>query len=221
MKKSKFIISIILLSLVVACVILSMVWVLGFGNGDPSANGLAAFKTFTFLSNIYCGITSLLLIIYLLIYKDKPIPKFIKILQWSSVTSVMLTFLTVFLYLQFVYSFAFMILNASLFMHLITPLLAFFALIYMFDKTDFQLKDFIFCVIPMTIYGIYYLINVVVNNGYGDLKYDWYQFAAYGLGIGVLFALLMMLFTGLIAVAIHFLLILKTKIVEKINQENN
>ena len=59
-------------------------------------------------------------------------------------------------------------------------------------------------VFPMIIYGITYLINIFVHDGYGDVKYDWYYFGTYGPGAGIGMFFLMLAFTYLIGVALYF-----------------
>lgn len=141
------------------------------------------FRFFTVDSNLLMGFTALLLAIQekkLLMGKINKIPKIYYILKLMGTVSVTLTILVTISYLGTIAPGGIISLlqNSNLFYHLIIPLLSIIAFCF-FEKTNIiKLKDTIYGVIPMFIYGLYYLVNILIHieNGKVSIKYDWYWF---------------------------------------------
>ena len=101
-----------------------------------------------------------------------------------STTAVGLTFIVVFTYLGPIteYGIKSMVMNSNLFFHLVTPVLSMITFMF-FEKTDkLSSKDTFYGIIPMLLYAIYYVINIIINveNGKVSPIYDWYWFVQNG-----------------------------------------
>ena len=77
--------------------------------------------------------------------------------------------------------------NYNFIYHVAAPLLGLIRALFFEDaKEKARFYFAFFGVVHMGIYGIFYLANVVIHNGYGTTKYDWYGFGKGGLGLGIL-----------------------------------
>lgn len=169
------------------------------------APGIESLKFFTVQSNILVGIVALIIFIYLILLnsgKIKSIPKVLYILKFIACVAVGLTFLTVLFYLAPFNPSGFFILfaNTNLLYHFIIPVLSLVSFIF-FEKVDMNFKCTFLAVLPMILYGIFYIINLIVHmeNGAVSMDYDWYGFAQNGV-IGIIISPIVMLaFTYLIA----------------------
>ena len=145
-------------------------------------SGLSMFKFFTIDSNILVGIGSLLFVIFdilLLSNKIKKIPNYVYIIKSSGVVSVTLTFLVTLCFLAPTSNNGFLSLymNNNLLFHLIIPILSVISFL-LYEGFESNSKNILYCIIPMFIYSLYYLINVVMNTN-GSLittEYDFYGF---------------------------------------------
>lgn len=163
-----------------------------------ASTGLEPLKFYTVDSNILVGLAYLILIIYeYLLLKDKikKIPKYVYILKYISTVAVSLTFLVTLLYLSPLYGskFLFLYQNSNLFFHLLVPLFSFISFCY-FEKTDLEFKYTYYGVSTMILYGIYYVINILIHMDNGKIlpKYDWYGFV-YGGILSIIIAFLIMI----------------------------
>ena len=146
------------------------------------------FRFFTVDSNILMGIVA-----YLFLRKEKKllsgkitdIPVKYYVLKLIGTTAVTLTFIVVFAYLSRIVDGGIMplLMNSNLFFHLIIPLLSILTFT-VFEKTNkLKFKYTFFGMLPTIIYGIYYVINLLIHleNGKVLPKYDWYWFVQSGL----------------------------------------
>lgn len=153
---------------------------------------LGMFKFFTVDSNIFIGIVSLIFLIYeirKLKYK-KEIPTSLYVLKLTATSSVSLTLLVVFFYFVPITSFQIlpMIMNSNLFFHLIIPVLSIISFVF-FEKTKKIEYKFTFLgLIPTLLYGIYYLINVLIHieNNKISPTYDFYYFVQNGIWTSII-----------------------------------
>lgn len=140
---------------------------------------LEMFKYYTVDSNIFVGLVSLILLIYESRYlkNKKFIPRWVYVLKFISTASITLTFVTTLIFLTPQYGFYEMYNNSNLFFHLIVPLLTIISYVF-FEKYDNEYIDSFFGVVPMMIYSIYYIYNIVshLSNGGLSVKYDFYGF---------------------------------------------
>lgn len=183
MKKIK--VSLILNIIIVLLVIFATIFMFtGFkfmpGGSLLEVSKVEMFKFYTVDSNILMGIVSLIFIIYekkLLKNKIKEIPKKVYILKLIATSGITLTFLTTTFFLAPSYGFYAMFNNNNLFFHLIIPVLSIITYIF-FEKHENKYKYAFFGIIPMFLYSIFYISNVLIhlNNGGLTFKYDFYGF---------------------------------------------
>ena len=196
-------IAIIVMNLVV--VIVTILCVLSFftegKQGNMDAVGAVAFRYFTVDSNILAAISSAVIILYAFreLVSSKVAPYGIRIFRLSSVTSTTLTFLTVMLFLgPFVYGYPLLFEGASLYMHLVTPLIVMFSFIRPESVGAVRIKKLhmLFGTVPMFLYGMVYITMVVITE-------KWPDFYAFNRGgYFWLTAIIMISFTAGIAYAL-------------------
>ncbi len=143
-------------------------------------NGTRMFKFYTVDSNILIGIVSFILAIFeykLLKGKIDKIPESVYILKMVGTAAITLTLIVTLFFLAPLYGFYAMYNNNNLFFHLIIPLLSIFSYV-LYEKHDCKYKYSFFGIIPMFIYSIYYITNVLIHldNGGLTFKYDFYGF---------------------------------------------
>lgn len=160
-------------------------------NGRLSARGLRGMKYFTVLSNLLMGVASA---IYCACLPSGRVPHWVGLLKYAGAVSVGLTFLTVMLFLGPKLGYPDMFQGANLWLHLIVPLAAIADFMLLDRQGTFTLPESLIAVIPMALYGLGYLVNLIVN-GFGppERSNDWYGFAARGLPAGGL------VFAGMLA----------------------
>ena len=138
------------------------------------------FKFYTVDSNLFLGIVTFILCIYeykLLKNKIYEIPKVVYVLKMMGVSAVAITFLVTLLFLAPNYGFYAMYNNNNLFFHLVAPMLSFVSFIF-YEKFDSKYKYALFGVVPMVLYGIYYIAMILSHFDGKDslMKYDFYGF---------------------------------------------
>ena len=215
MKKIKA--SFILNNIIFILVLLGMIVMLTnfkFMPGEDllSVKGLECFKFFTVDSNVLIGIISLIMLYYeykLIKGRIEYIPNSLYILKLIGVVCVMLTFLVTIFYLAPYIPNGYYALyrNANLLFHLIIPLLSLISFIF-FEKTKKVKFKYIFLsLIPIVIYGIFYVINILLHldNGNIDKEYDFYAFAQGGVNT-ILFVFLFILLVSFVISLIIWLL---------------
>ena len=187
MKKIK--ISIILNLIIVLLVLLSSIIMftgIKFMAGPDivlESTKLGMFRFFTVDSNLFMGLVALIMMIQeikLLKGTIKKIDKKYYILKLMGTTAVSLTFITVFGYLGFIAENGLisLLLNSNLFFHLIIPITCIITFIGFERCKELVMKDTLWGIVPTLIYGIYYLLNILMHmeNGMISHKYDWYWF---------------------------------------------
>jgi hypothetical protein len=148
------------------------------------ATGLRSLRYFTVLSNLLEGFGCAVFIAFSLFSKNKDVPRAISVLKFVGCASVTVTFLTVALFLAPVWGAKEMFSSFNLFLHLSIPLLS-IAEFVIFEKARPTVKECFFAALPVFIYGVGYLINVLVNGiGVFPDSNDWYGFLTWGWGIG-------------------------------------
>ena len=163
------------------------------------------FKFFTIDSNLLMGVVAIIMAHQerKIINGDKKIiPSYYYLLKLVSTTAVSLTLIVVVLYLGRITEGGLISLlqNGNMFLHLIIPLLSITAFT-IFERTNKIKFSYIVCsIIPVLLYGIYYVINVVVHleNGVVLPKYDWYYFLQKGINSAYFVAFIILLMTYII-----------------------
>ncbi len=175
-----------------------------------ASSPVGRFRFFTIDSNLLMGITSLILLIQqhkLLNNKIKKIDKKYYILLLASTTSVALTFTIVLFYLGQITpnGLISMYTNKNLFFHGIIPLLSIINFIFFENTNQLKLKHTIYSLIPVILYGIYYMTNVLIHteNNTVSPEYDWYYFIQNGVSKLIIVVPLIFLITYLLGFTLY------------------
>lgn len=167
---------------------------------------IGMLKFFTVDSNIFMGIMAAIFAVKEInIIKGKKTEISSKIygLKLMATTGVALTFLTVIAYLGPISEGGTpsMLKNSNLFFHLLIPVISIVNFVF-FERTDkLVFKNSFLGLIPMFLYSIFYLSNVLIHmeNGIVSPKYDWYWFVQGGVWQIIIVLPLMMGVTYLIS----------------------
>ena len=169
------------------------------------SNKLGMFKFFTVDSNLFMGVISLIFAIFeirLLKGSINEIPKYMYILKLMATTSVTLTFIVVFAYLgPLVGNIYLMILNSNLFFHLLVPVFSMITFIFFERNNKMSFKYSFYGLIPVIMYGLYYLINVLIHmdNGIVLPEYDFYYFVQNGIWTAIVVVPVMFIISYIIS----------------------
>ena len=88
--------------------------------------------------------------------------------------------------------------GANLWLHLIVPVAAMAEIVFLSDAV-YTKRDNNIAIIPPLIYGIVYLVNILLNGmGEWPNTNDWYLFFYWGYPVGVVIYLIIMLVTWLL-----------------------
>lgn len=117
------------------------------------------FRYFTVLSNVFCAVSAA---IVLFAWFGGALPFWVVLLKYVGTAAVAVTLLTVFLFLGPASGQWKMLLSGTdFFMHLLCPLIAIVSLC-VFERTDFAFPFALLGVIPVILYGVWYLYRVVM-----------------------------------------------------------
>ena len=118
-------------------------------------HGKAAFRYFTFLSNLLCALAALLMCL-------APGQTWVWLLKYVGTVAVTVTMLTVFVFLApALGSLRELLKGSDLFMHLITPLLALLSFCLL-EKRGLSFRAALLGLIPVAAYGALYFYKVIV-----------------------------------------------------------
>ena len=166
-------------------------------------------KFFTVQSNIFVGIVSLIFAIkeiLILLGKKCELNKIDYIFKLMSTTAVGLTFLVVFAYLGPITEggLPVMLMNSNLFFHLIIPVISILNFVIFERSNKLKFKSSFYGIIPTALYGIYYLINILMHSENGKVStiYDWYWFVQNGVWTAMIVVPMILVITYLISLVI-------------------
>ena len=203
--KTRLIISIILNLFIFLSVTISVIYAIFVGaEGNMDGAGTKVFVYFTVNSNILCALASLVVLINNLIKLIKndynQNNQVIILFKYIGTTAVGLTFLTVVLFLVFIYG-MYVFKGTNLFLHVLAPVAAFISFIFFDSKEKIRLRFAPFGIILTILYGIVYLTMVVfIGEGNGGWQ-DFYMLnvggmwpittivmlgASYGIGVALI-----------------------------------
>jgi len=172
--KNKAYASLILNIAIVVITTVALIYSLFFGGeGNMEGADFSLFCFFTIDSNILVTIASAILIYYNIknLRNDtNAYPKWALILKYMGTAAVGLTFMTVMLFLGIVYTYPRVLNSMNFFFHLLTPLLAFIGLCF-FESGKISKKEMFLGTVPMVIYGIVYLLCVLVFGVWDDVYF--------------------------------------------------
>lgn len=179
MNRNNKILKICLLAVILISIAVTVIVVITSGVSDELSqlsNNWGFFRTYTVISNIVMGVVSAITLYFLAIKKGE-LPKWIYIFQLMGTSMVMLTFVTVILFLGpiriingkdvwFLFS------KELFFLHFLNPVLAFISVALLPDKHIYLKKECFISVIPTIVYSFIYLYNVIISKTW----YDFYGF---------------------------------------------
>ena len=190
MKISKlFIASFILNILTFALVVVGVIVMATVRISTLGATDITVFKYFTFQSNIFMGAVAFIYALFqllILLNKRDKLPHVLLVFNHVATAAVSLTFLVVVFFLGAIYGYNLMYTGANLFFHGLVPVLAMIKFMFIDKESEIKFSDTVYATIPPFLYGTVYLINVVVQNGFGDVNIDFYMFGANGPVFGIL-----------------------------------
>ena len=165
------------------------------GNGNMAVFNTAAFRYFTVDSNILVALASLLLLIAQIksLRNGMPVSKGLMAFKHVGTTAVGVTFFTVFCFLGTLYGYKAMIEGVSLYMHLITPLLAMLGFWFLDRGQETRFRSVFLGLLPTALYGVVYIAMTVFQKRWQDF---------YGFNIGgrwILSCVLMVIATFIIS----------------------
>ena len=165
--------------------------------GLLTSSGFANLKYFTVLSNLLYGFVAFFTILYILVHYVKTrvfsfaLPLWFQAVKLVAVSAVGVTFLVIAAFLGPIYGHASMYHGSNLYFHLIVPLFAVADFILMEPDSKLSFRFTWLSVIPTFLYGICYLINILVNGtGTWPDTNDWYGFMNWGLPVGIVIFLM-------------------------------
>ena len=179
--KKSFILNVITVILVIIMIIFMLLGIHFMPKNDLLilSTKFENFKFYTIDSNILLCLSSLLLAIYeykLLKKKIKVIPKNIYIFKMVGVSAISLTFIVTLFFLSPLYGFYGMYNNVNLFFHFVIPIIGFISYFF-YEKHDNEYKYAYYGIIPMLLYAIFYISNILIHLDEGiSFKYDFYGF---------------------------------------------
>ena len=196
MKNNKLFIASFITNIITFLLVLTgVILMLTIGSSALGETNITVFKFFTFQSNLFMGIVAFIYAIFqllILLNKRDKLPHVLLVFNYVGTTSVSLTFLVVVFFLGPIYGYNMMYLGANLFFHGLAPVAAMVGYMFIHKECQIKFSDTFCAIIPPFLYGTVYLINVVANNGYGNVNYDFYMFGANGPFFGILTFMLVM-----------------------------
>ena len=161
-------------------------WLMMFGgpSGVLSSHGVQSLRYFTVLSNLFEGAASIVWLIFAV--RSKKPSHIAEALKFIACLSVFLTFATVVVYLGPLFGYSGMYQGVNFWFHLIIPLASILEIL-LFMRETISFFEASCSVIPVVIYGCFYLGNILVN-GRGDETHwnDFYGFVTWGIPVGII-----------------------------------
>ena len=178
----------------IVIVILTVTGIILMFNGKPGegvlqASGLANFKYYTVITNVFCGLIALIYLICLLAGKGT---EKMAALKLAAVCGVAVTFAVVAFMFGPLYGFPQFYKGGNFIFHLTEPLAA----MVEFIVVRRERMPFVYTVIaavPTFIYGACYMLNILINGMGGEWPNtnDFYAFLSWGWPVGmVIFAVI-------------------------------
>ena len=198
-----------ILDIAIFGIVLMSILMMYFGPNEALASqGIALFKYYTTESNALLALIALVcfpLDLMVALGKRDHVEKEFLVLLHVGNTATTLTFLTVVAFLGPTIGYGAMYAGANLFLHLVTPLLGLCRFLFFGRSTNpMKAKESLIGISTMALYGIVYMINVFVHDGFGQVEYDWYGFGSAGPVMAVVSFFLILIGTALIAIGCHF-----------------
>ena len=151
--------------------------------GALQSSGIENFKFYTVLTNVFCGIVASVFLVFKILKKDT---EKIRVLKLAAVVGVAITFAVVAFMFGPLYGFLQFYKRGNLFFHLLLPVTAMIEFIFIRRK-KMPFKFTVFAAIPTLLYGIGYLLNILINGIGGPWPdtNDFYGFLNWGWPVGI------------------------------------
>ncbi len=166
-------------------------------DGRLTAAGFRSLRYFTVDSNIICGIAAFIEAVSLIrvcLGKQEDAAGWIRWFRLAGTSAVAMTFFVVMTFLGPTMGYQYMFVGPSLYMHLLSPVLAVLSFLLFRRACGLDRKRFYLGSVPLAIYAVYYVYGVVTAGR----KMDWYGFAAWGPAwIAPVFIIILLISCGL------------------------
>ena len=177
----EIIFNLIIVSLTVVGIILMLT-----GNAEEGAlqsSGIENFKFYTVLTNVFCGLVAAVYLLFILLKKDTDK---IRVLKLAAVCGVAITFAVVAFMFGPLYGYPQFYKRGNLFFHLLEPLTAMVEFVLVRRK-KIPFKYTVIAAVPTLLYGIGYLLNILINGVGGPWPdtNDFYAFLSWGWPVGI------------------------------------
>ena len=163
----------------------------------PTQNGVALasrgfknFRYFTVLSNEFCGVVSILWLIFTALGKKFPV-----LVKLMGAASVGLTFVVIAFFLAPMYPSLNLYEGGNFWFHLIVPVTGMVEFCALKNENRIPLKYAAISAVLSLVYGNYYVGNILINGkGEWPDTNDWYGFLNWGYPVGIgIFAFVVLL----------------------------
>lgn len=154
------------------------------GEGALQASGIENFKFYTVLTNVFCGIVAAVYLILTMLKKDTGR---LVALKLAAVCGVVITFAVVAFFFGPLYGYPQFYQRGNLFFHLLLPVTA-MAEFLVIRRKSIPFRYAVISAVPTLIYGICYMLNILINGIGGPWPYtnDFYAFLSWGWPVGIL-----------------------------------
>ena len=151
--------------------------------GALQASGIQNFKFYTVLTNVFCGLIALIYLIFKALKKDTDK---IRVLKLAAVCGVAITFAVVAFMFGPLYGFPQFYQRGNLYFHLLLPLSAMTEFILV-RREKMPFRYTVFAAVPTLLYGMGYLLNILINGVGGPWPdtNDFYAFLSWGWPVGI------------------------------------
>lgn len=184
-RQSRSVIEIILNIVIVGFTIVGIILML---TGKPEegalqSTGIENFKFYTVLTNVFCGIIALIYLVLVLLKKNTDKLAAFKL---AAVCGVAITFAVVAFMFGPLYGFPQFYKRGNLFFHLLEPVTAMVEFLLV-RRQKMPFRYTVFAAIPTLLYGIGYMLNILINGIGGPWPYtnDFYAFLSWGWPVGI------------------------------------
>lgn len=152
--------------------------------GALQASGIENFKFYTVLTNVFCGIVAA---VYLILTMLKEDTGRLVALKLAAVCGVAITFAVVAFFFGPLYGYPQFYQRGNLFFHLLLPVTAMSEFLVIRRKS-IPFRYAVISAVPTLIYGICYMLNILINGIGGPWPYtnDFYAFLSWGWPVGIL-----------------------------------
>ena len=151
--------------------------------GALQSTGIENFKFYTVLTNVFCGIIAATYLAFILLKKDTDK---IRGLKLAAVCGVAITFAVVAFMFGPLYGYPQFYKRGNLFFHLLLPVTAMAEFICV-RREKMPFRHAVLAAIPTLLYGIGYMLNILINGIGGPWPdtNDFYAFLSWGWPVGI------------------------------------